>query len=81
MSFRESPFIPGHVYRVKVSFQSASYAFVAGELLTFDQEKYSRYDESSVFSFRDSTGLVIKEWWLSDDSPIEVWRQYFEELL
>jgi|GEM_PF-2780208 len=54
-------------------------AFQAGEILTFVAYKYSRYDNASVYEFKNEQG-ELKEWWLGDEQPLELSMQLFDEI-
>ena len=75
--WRESPFVPGLVYRVRKSFPAFIGTFEAGELLTFVGDAWSRYDEMTGYFFRDASGRD-RRWDISDDDDIGRWVQLFE---
>src|SRR5437762_2173836 len=81
MSYTQPIFSPGYRYRVKQSFKSGpTSAFVTGEVLIFDRDAFSHYDDSFVYVFRTEGGCEIKEWWLPEGQPKELWQQYFDPL-
>jgi hypothetical protein len=55
-------------YRVLKSFESDTDSFAAGEVLSFKEANYGRYDSSSAFSFESQAGEQ-KTWFLRDDDP------------
>jgi hypothetical protein len=69
----------GQSYRVEKSFASASYTFSASEVLIFEKDQYSRYDNCTVYVFRDAiNGIEAKEWWLQDEQSSDRWKEFFE---
>jgi len=79
MSYTQPIFMPGRRYRVKQSFKSGSTStFVVGEVLIFERDAYSNYDNSFVYVFRAEIGGETKEWWLLEAQPKELWQQCFE---
>lgn len=81
MSYTQPIFIPGRHYQVKRSFKSGpASAFVAGEVLVFERDTYSPYDNCFVYVFSAEKGSEKKEWWLLEGQSKESWRQFFEQL-
>ena len=81
MSYTQPIFAPGSRYRVKRSFTSGpTSTFVVGEILIFDRDAYSHYDNSFVYEFRNESSSGTKEWWLPEGQPRDLWQQYFEPL-
>jgi hypothetical protein len=81
MSYTKPIFAPGARYRVKQTFKSGpGFTFSDGEVLVFERDAYSPYDESFVYVFRSETGDQTKEWWLPETQPSEQWQQYFERV-
>jgi len=80
MSYEQIIFVPGRNYRVKQTFASGpTTTLTAGEILSFDRNSYSSYDNCFVYVFRSKHGGgVRKEWWLHEEIPPESWREYFE---
>jgi hypothetical protein len=80
MAYERPIFERGKQYRVKQTFQSGPVStFKAGELLVFERNTYSPYDNSFVYVFQNSQHQ-IKEWWLPEDQPQDTWRKYFEAI-
>jgi len=67
-------------YRVKKSFMSWQSTFIAGEVLDFVRDYYSRYDSSFVFQFKSRSDGQEKFWHLHEDDPKDTWKQYFEPI-
>jgi len=81
MSYIQPIFTRGCRYRVKQSFKSGpTSAFIAGEILVFERDSYSHYDNSFIYEFRSESSAETKEWWLLEGQSKELWRQYFEPL-
>jgi len=81
MSYTQPIFEPDRLYRVRQSFKSGpTSTFVTGEVVIFERDAYSRYDNSFVYVFRTKSGAQTKEWWLPEGQPKELWQQYFEPL-
>jgi hypothetical protein len=78
MSYTNTIFVPGQRYRVKQNFKSGPSTFIAGEILIFERDTFSPYDNCFVSVFRSETGAETKEWWLSESQSKELWQQYFE---
>ena len=80
MGYTQPVFQPGARYRAKKSFKSGpTSTFSAGEVLVFERDTYSHYDNAFVYVFRSSGGEE-KEWWLTEGEPKESWHEYFEQL-
>jgi hypothetical protein len=79
MSWRKNVFEKGALYRAKQTFVSGPSEFSEGELLTFEADSYSHYDNSSVFQFRNATTKELKGWWLHDSESVEIWKNFFTE--
>jgi hypothetical protein len=82
MSYRKSIFTKGSHYRVKQNFTSGPSTFISEELLVFECDGYSPYDNSFVYQFRSQSDSETKGWMLYDGSeePSESWQEYFEPL-
>jgi len=78
MSYRRPIFEPGESVRVKSDFRLGS-TFREGEVLVFQRDGYSRYDNSFVYEFLNATG-ELKSWYLHEDKPIDLWRDFFEPI-
>jgi hypothetical protein len=80
MSWRKNVFKKGALYRVKKSFASGPCEFSEGEILAFESDSYSHYDNSSVFQFRNTHTHELKGWWLHDNEQAELWKSFFDEV-
>jgi hypothetical protein len=79
MSDTKAIFIPGVRFRVKQDFKSGPTSkFAMGEIVVYDREAYSPYDNRTVYVFRGEAGNDVKEWWLPDGQSQHLWREYFE---
>ena len=79
MNWQKNIFTVGARYRVKQNFASGSSTFNADEVLIFEREEYSPYDNCFVYEFNNE-GNDKKTWWLHEDKPTESWQQYFEAM-
>ncbi len=61
---------PGERYRVTRDVPPGLSSFSKGELLTFKEAAYSRYDSSYFYSFSNDSG-ELKSFILHDDKPVE----------
>ncbi len=61
---------PGQRYRVTRDVPPGLSSFAKGEVLTFKDAGYSRYDSSYFYSFLDGSG-GLKSFALHDDRPTE----------
>ena len=75
---RKHPFKKGALYRVTKNFSSLD-DFNEGEVLKYEDSSYSRYDETSGFSFIDDAGKR-RRWDVHDRDSLEIWRERFEVL-
>jgi len=73
-------FRKGVRYRVKKSFMSGASTFIGGEILVFDLDGYSFYDESYGYQFHGQGNGEIKTWMLDENRSVDSWKQYFEEV-
>jgi hypothetical protein len=80
MSWQKHIFEIGKRYRVKRTFTSGAATFVADEVLAFQGDSYSFYDNCFVYEFVSQRGGEIKAWWLHEDKVDETWRDFFEPL-
>ena len=82
--WRKSPFVTGHLYRVKRNFTSRESRFIAGELLGYDgyEGPVTSWQETTAFFFialnNDVEGRSCT-WFLREDEDLEIWREYFEK--
>ena len=77
-TWRGTPFEIGQRYRVLKAASSLppEQSLVPGEVVTYQQCGYSRYDSTSIYAFTNEHG-VERSWWLHDDEPLENWRGVF----
>jgi hypothetical protein len=81
MSYVQQIFSVGTRYRAKQDFTCGpTSSFKSGEILVFERNSYSPYDNSFVYIFRSATGNELKEWWLHESQSREIWNDYFEVL-
>jgi len=78
--WRTCPFTRGRRYRVRRSFAALRDTFAVGDVLTFDSDAWSRYDEVTGYAFRQTGRETLRVWDIRDDADIQVWRELFEEL-
>ncbi len=78
--WRECPFKPGMRYRIRQNFVALRDAFVAGEVLTFESDAWSRYDGITFYFFRQLERETLRVWDIDDDADIHAWLGLFEEL-
>ena len=78
--WRTCPFRVGARYRVRGSFATLRASFIAGEILVFDSDAWSRYDGITGYSFSGAGVEGLRTWDISDDEDLEIWRLHFEEL-
>ena len=79
--WRPSPFLAGHRYPVRRDFKALRDSFVAGEEMTFDSDAYSRYDSYTGYFFSQPGVAQLRSWDIHDGDDLEVWRDFFEEIL
>ena len=79
MSWRKI-FKKGALYGAKQTFASGPSKFFLGEILVFEADSYSHYDNSSVFQFRNTTTKELKGWWLHDSESVDIWKEFFSEV-
>jgi hypothetical protein len=78
--WRPSPFAVGQRYRVRRDFQSLRDSFRAGEVLTYERDTWSRYDECTGYVFTQSGTSILRLWDVYDTEDVAVWRDLFEAL-
>jgi hypothetical protein len=78
MTWRKCPFEAGRSYRVRKDFRFLMFEFAVGELVQFLNDGYSRYDCATWFVLKRRSNDENCQWWLSDDSPLESWQEFFE---
>ncbi len=79
MSWRKCPFHRSEKYRVKKDVTRA-FELNAGDILTYEDEAWSRIDGATVYFFSRVSDRLTFQWWLSDDDPLESWQQVFEKV-
>lgn len=75
-----TPFTPGRQYRVRADFKALRDSFVAGEVLVFDSQAWSRYDGITGYFFRQDGFEGLRVWDIADEQDVAVWATLFEEL-
>ena len=60
--WRECPFTRGKHYRVRKTFKALRDTFSAGEVMTFDSDAWSRYDEITGYFFRQPGRDHLRAW-------------------
>ena len=75
--WRLCPFTSSKSYRPKKDFTSSVSSFRRGECLKFNNEHYSPYDGSTVYTFQTEAGTLI-HWLLRDEELVDSWKDYFE---
>jgi hypothetical protein len=79
MTYSKPIFKKNRHYRVIQDFQSGPSNFLRGEILRFDRDSYSPYDNSFVYTFYEEMNTE-KVWLLLNNDPDDTWKQYFEEI-
>lgn len=80
MTWRKDVFKKGALYKAKRTFASGPSEFSEGEVLSFEADSYSPYDNSSVFQFRNTTTKELKGWWLHDSESVDIWKDFLSEV-
>ena len=75
--WRKSPFQEGKRYMPRKSFKGVYDSFEEKEILLYQRESYSAYDQIAIYIFRDKAGH-LKRWTLHDDLSLESWHQFFQ---
>jgi hypothetical protein len=78
--WRPCPFVVGKRYRCLKSFEAFRDTFSEGDLLTFVNTAYSRYDGMTGYFFSDSGGRA-RSWDVHDDDDLGVHQQLFDEVV
>ena len=78
--WRESPFTRGKHYRVRQSFAALRDSFIAGDVLIFDSDAWSRSEGITGYFFRQGGREALRVWDIDDDADLDIWRELFEEL-
>jgi hypothetical protein len=81
-SWRKHHFEKGRRYRVITECRVPLWEifhFHVGEIVTFVEDSYSRYDNLSLYVFRTSSGEQ-RYWALHNDEPEEKWQTIFEKV-
>jgi len=79
MSLPQHIFETGRNYRVRHNFTNGPSNFIADEILSFERDGYSYYDNCSVYEFRSKTN-ELKSWCLFKNNSVDSWQQYFEPM-
>jgi len=80
MSWRKNVFKKDALYRARRTFISGPSEFSEGEIIAFEADSYSPYDNSSVFQFRNTATQELKGWWLHDSESPEIWKSFFSKV-
>jgi hypothetical protein len=80
MNYRRHIFEVGHRYRVKQSVMSGASTFIGGEVIVFQSDGYSPYDNSFVYEFRSERTGEMKAWWLHQEKSPDCWMDVFERI-
>ena len=75
-TWRGSPFVQGHRYRVLKEGPSYDGHLSPGEVLGYFGAYYGIYDGVSVYAFKNDQGQE-RTWMLRDDEPLESWNRVF----
>lgn len=75
-----TPFTPGRHYSVRADFKALRDSFVAGEVLVFDSQAWSRYDGIIGYFFRQDGCEGLRVWDIADEDNVSVWKTLFEEV-
>ena len=78
MSWERHLFTVGERYRVRKGFVSGTTRFNLGEIVVFERDGYSYYDNCFAYEFRDPSDGQLKTWWVHEDAPTDEWKEYFE---
>jgi hypothetical protein len=79
MTYTQPIFVVGKRYRVRQTFRSGGkFQFFVGEIVRFQRDAYSHYDNCFVYVFISERDGSEKEWWLNEEQPPELWQDYFE---
>jgi hypothetical protein len=78
MDTQSHPFASKSFYRVKKSFDGGLSIFDVNEILIFEKEAFSPYDDSFIYQFYSQTEKTVKTWARHINEPPEMWQQYFE---
>lgn len=69
-------FIKGNKYQPVFDFECGSSDFSPSNILTFERDGYSNYDECFIYEFTDSSGKM-KSWVMPEDARNDYWEKYF----
>ena len=82
MDYDQPIFVVGIKYRALRDFSSGPTShFIKGEILLFDRDTYSRYDDCFVYMFHNENTGESKGWWLFDGESIDSWKDFFEPVV
>ncbi len=80
MSYARPIFAENQQYRSLQTFKSGpTTVFQKGEKLLFLKDYYVPHDDSFVYEFRSLSTGEVKQWWLHDGEPKEVWHALFTD--
>ena len=79
MTWRKCPFIRGARYRVRKDVIRGFWVLKVDDILTYEDEDWSRIDGASIYFFRKCENQESVQWWLYDDDPFESWQEIFEK--
>jgi hypothetical protein len=80
MTFVPKIFEKGARYRAKKSFMKGASTFIANEILVFELDGYSHYDDCFAYQFHSQTDGQTKTWVVFNNESAECWQQYFDPL-
>jgi hypothetical protein len=78
MTWIKCPFVKGQKYRVEIQFSKFSQNFEEGVVLEFLEEAYSRYDNLTIFAFKEISTEKTISLEITDSEKIEEWFRHFE---
>lgn len=73
-------FSVGSEYKVVKDFTSGPSTFRQAEVLVFERDGFSPYDNSFVYEFRTKAGGEVKLWLLQKGDSAETWQSYFVQV-
>ena len=79
-TWRGSPFVRGHRYRVLETAPSYLGQLTVDEIIQYIGAYHGIYDGVSVYAFINAQGQE-RTWLLYNDEPLENWPRIFEALL
>ena len=79
-SWRASPFIVGHRYRVRRNFRALRDVFKAGEILVYRRAAWSRYHGYTGHFFTSADHGREHVWDVVDEENADRWGELFAEV-